>query len=546
MIRKNTAGQYLTFGLVSASTGAAVTGATVTAMRAIDASSQAACTGTVSELAGGQYRIALSQADTNGDCIGYLFTASGAVPVHVTVLTSSNLQADVWTYTTRALSAAPSDSSGVTTLLSRITTAPPTAVQIRTEMDSNSTKLANLDINVGSRLATAGYTAPTTPPTAAAIADAVWDEATTGHVTAGTFGEQVKTDIDAILADTDSLDTTKLTSTRAGYLDAAITSRMATFTYTVPPTVAAIRTEMDSNSTKLANLDTNVGSRLATAGYTAPSTPPTAAAIADAVWDEALSGHLSGGSTGASLNGAGAAGDPWTASLPGAYGIGTAGYIVGNNLDAEVSGISGGGGGGLDAAGVRAAIGLSSANLDTQLAALPTATEIRQEIDSNSTKLDTNVGSRLATSGYTAPTTPPTVVAIRQEIDANSTKLDVNVGSRLPTASYSAAPTAAAIRAEIDTNSTKLDEAVSSRLSSAGYTAPPSAASIASAVMGYVTETGWTFVESVRVLLASAAGKLAGAATNTVAIRDVNDTKARITASVDADGNRASVSYDKS
>jgi len=36
---------------------------------------------------------------------------------------------------------------------------------------------------------------------------------------------------------------------------------------------------------------------------------------------------------------------------------------------------TGGGGGGLDAAGVRAAVGLASANLDTQLDALPTATE---------------------------------------------------------------------------------------------------------------------------------------------------------------------------
>lgn len=39
-------------------------------------------------------------------------------------------------------------------------------------------------------------------PTAATIADAVWDESTTGHTTSGTFGEQAKTDIDAILADT--------------------------------------------------------------------------------------------------------------------------------------------------------------------------------------------------------------------------------------------------------------------------------------------------------------------------------------------------------
>lgn len=39
-------------------------------------------------------------------------------------------------------------------------------------------------------------------PTAAAVADAVWDESTAGHTSAGTFGEQVKTDIDAILLDT--------------------------------------------------------------------------------------------------------------------------------------------------------------------------------------------------------------------------------------------------------------------------------------------------------------------------------------------------------
>jgi hypothetical protein len=42
-------------------------------------------------------------------------------------------------------------------------------------------------------------------PTAGEVADAVWDEATTNHTAAGTFGEQVKTDVDAILADTDEL-----------------------------------------------------------------------------------------------------------------------------------------------------------------------------------------------------------------------------------------------------------------------------------------------------------------------------------------------------
>lgn len=67
------------------------------------------------------------------------------------------------------------------------------------------------------------------------------------------------------------------------------------------------------------------------------ATAPSAASVADAVWDEALSGHLSAGTTGEALNGAGAAGDPWTTGLPGAYGAGSAGYILGTNLNATVS-----------------------------------------------------------------------------------------------------------------------------------------------------------------------------------------------------------------
>lgn len=59
--------------------------------------------------------------------------------------------------------------------------------------------------------------------------------------------------------------------------------------------------------------------------------------VASEVWDVQLSAHLNSGSTGAALNAAGAAGDPWSTALPGAYGAGTAGFIVGTNLDATVS-----------------------------------------------------------------------------------------------------------------------------------------------------------------------------------------------------------------
>ena len=106
----------------------------------------------------------------------------------------------------------------------------------------------------------------------AEIADAVWDEAQSGHTTAGSFGR---------------------------YLDAEVSDAVA-------------------------------------------GAAPSAAAVADAVWDEALSGHLAAGSAGDALNGAGGAGaDPWETALPGSYNAGQAGWIVGQRLDAKVSAMSG-------------------------------------------------------------------------------------------------------------------------------------------------------------------------------------------------------------
>ncbi len=54
--------------------------------------------------------------------------------------------------------------------------------------------------------------------------------------------------------------------------------------------------------------------------------------LADAIWDEAISGHLTAGTTGNALNAAGSAGDPWSTPIPGAYGAGTAGKVIGDGL----------------------------------------------------------------------------------------------------------------------------------------------------------------------------------------------------------------------
>ena len=104
---------------------------------------------------------------------------------------------------------------------------------------------AKADVNAEADTALSDYGAnTTTPPTAAAIADQVWDEARSGHTTAGSFGE--------------SNQNTPLTAAETNAeVDTALTDYGANTT--TPPTAAAIRSEIDTNSTQLAAIvaDTN-------------------------------------------------------------------------------------------------------------------------------------------------------------------------------------------------------------------------------------------------------------------------------------------------
>ena len=59
-------------------------------------------------------------------------------------------------------------------------------------------------------------------------------------------------------------------------------------------------------------------------------------------------------------------------------------------------------------------------------------------------------------------------------------------------------------------------------------------------------ETGYSTRESLRLILSALVGKVSGAETTTVTIRDINDTINRIVATVDANGNRTSVTKDVS
>ena len=143
-------------------------------------------------------------------------------------------------------------------------------------------------------------------------------------------GNDLFANLSAILVDTNSLNDTKIPYT----LNLTASGNIGIDWANVENPTTAV----DLSATDIQLVDTcttNTDMRGTDSAYT--GTPPTSAAISDAVWDEVLSGHLTGGTTGYALNAAGAAGDPWSTSLPGAYGAGTAGYIVGTNLDSVLS-----------------------------------------------------------------------------------------------------------------------------------------------------------------------------------------------------------------
>lgn len=99
--------------------------------------------------------------------------------------------------------------------------------------------------------------ADTTAPSAAVIADAVWDELTAGHLVANSFGVQCGTDIDAILVDTNELqsddipgDIAALNNLSAANINTEVADVINTDTSTEPaqgaPAVSAsLRTKID-------------------------------------------------------------------------------------------------------------------------------------------------------------------------------------------------------------------------------------------------------------------------------------------------------------
>lgn len=89
MLRKNVAGQFVHIAGVNVTTGAVVTGATWTMRRCLDGTFAAGGATVTEDGTTGFYKVALAQADTNGNDLGYFFTATNCVPVTINALTTA-------------------------------------------------------------------------------------------------------------------------------------------------------------------------------------------------------------------------------------------------------------------------------------------------------------------------------------------------------------------------------------------------------------------------------------------------------------------------
>jgi hypothetical protein len=207
-------------------------------------------------------------------------------------------------------------------------------------------------------------------PTAAAVADAVWDELQSAHVTVGSFGE-VATEVASILADTNELQA----DDTPGAL-AAMDTKLDTIDNFLDTEIAAITAAVITNA---AGVDI--------AADIIAVKAETALIVADT--GELQTDWVDGGRLDLLLDTAATAGDPWSTALPGAYGAGTAGKLIGDNIDAPLSTID------TVVDGIQTDLsngtdGLGAIKADTALILTDTGTTLQAELDAIQAAVITN------------------------------------------------------------------------------------------------------------------------------------------------------------
>jgi hypothetical protein len=394
-------------------------------------------------------------------------------------------------------------------LAANVTTASSIGLQLKTNIDATiSSRMATFTLPVRfSSLAidTNGfvtYNNVVSIPTSGSIATAVWSEPIPGSFAAGTAGAKLNSASSA----GDPWSTLLPGAYGAGTAGNILGNR----------------------------LDAAITTRLASASYT---TPPTAATIATQVWSETLPGSYTATQAGFKLNAAGSAADPWSTNLPGAYPVGTAGNIIGNRLDTNVgsrmatftlptnfSSLAISGTGAVTAGTVSDKTGysLSASQTFNTTGSVGSVTgsvaSVSGNIGGNVVGSVNNVvgnvgGNVVGSTGSVAGSVGSVVDAstIWNHLTANilttnsiglllKTNVDAQISTRLASSSYTAAPTVAQIWQQAVPSTftigqagyvlgTNLDATISSRLASSSYSAAPTTSQIMSAIWNQVRAT---------------------------------------------------------
>lgn len=276
-MKKNVAGQKIGAQMVSASDGSAFTGA-VTVYVTGDAGTQAAGSvgsGACTHEGNGYHTYAPAQAETDYDLIAFTFVGTGAVPATVQVYTTFPQSGDgyakavdVETDTQDIQSRLPAALVGgrIDANVGAISSDATAADNAEAFFDGTGYAGTNNVIPTVTTLTnlpaiTAGWLTPTgiadDAITAAKLAADVTTELQNGLATAASIAAlnnlsaaQVNAEVDAALSDVG------LTTTVTGRIDAAISTRLASASYTAPLDAAGTRTAIGLAT---ANLDTQLG-----------------------------------------------------------------------------------------------------------------------------------------------------------------------------------------------------------------------------------------------------------------------------------------------
>lgn len=349
-------------------------------------SHDAAAVRTALEAAGTHLTLIKATIDSNLDA-----PVSGATSLTSTEVAQAVLNATAASYNT---------ASTIGQLINRLDA----AVSSRSTLDATGAAVAVWDAvatsynDVNSMGALVNNIAGVSTHSANDVRDAILNVAKSGYNTAGTVGEAINR-LDAAISTRAT--PAQVATEVAGRIE---TYRLDELLYTAlgtAPTPGSVYGELTEDDGGVIRFNSNA-LELAPTGSGA-----SAATIAAEVWNSTATSFNTAGTMGNKVNSAASAGDPWTTTVPGSYTSGQAGYVIDQILDV-VNVLP-------SAAAITTAV--EAGDLATILATLTSGGTVYTNITGIKAKTDLIPASPAAVSNI------PTAAQIRSEIDSNSTQL---------------------------------------------------------------------------------------------------------------------------